>query len=59
MQYTQKKFKKEHEITIGVEFTAKNIKLDKNNIRIQIWDTVSKHNIGRSRIIQIYNSFIL
>ena len=40
MQYTQKKFKKEHEITIGVEFTAKNIKINNNNLRIQIWDTV-------------------
>jgi Ras-related protein Rab-2A len=40
MQYTHKKFKKEHEITIGVEFTAKNIIVDDNNVRVQIWDTV-------------------
>jgi GTPase SAR1 family protein len=39
-QYIQNKFLKEHEITIGVEFTAKNITIGNDNIRIQIWDTV-------------------
>lgn len=40
MQYTNKKFRFEHEITIGVEFMAKNIIIDDKNIRIQVWDTV-------------------
>lgn len=37
-----KKFKLEHDITIGVEFLAKNITLNAYNIRLQIWDTVNK-----------------
>jgi Ras-related protein Rab-2A len=41
LQFSQKKFKTDHEITIGVEFGAKNISLgDEKVYRIQIWDTV-------------------
>lgn len=42
IQYTQRKFKSEHEITIGVEFMAKNIIIDGKNIRIQVWDTAGQ-----------------
>jgi Ras-related protein Rab-2A len=41
IQFTQKKFKLEHEITIGVEFMAKNIIIDDKILRIQVWDTVN------------------
>jgi Ras-related protein Rab-2A len=41
IQYTQKKFRGEHQITIGCEFMAKNINIKNKNIRIQIWDTVN------------------
>jgi Ras-related protein Rab-2A len=41
IQFTQKKFRGEHEITIGCEFMAKNIIIKERNIRIQVWDTVS------------------
>jgi len=41
LQFSQKKFKTDHEITIGVEFGAKNISIGDDKIyRIQIWDTV-------------------
>ena len=40
IQYTQNKFRGEHEITIGCEFLAKNIVHNEKNIRIQVWDTV-------------------
>lgn len=40
LQFTQKKFKLEHEITIGVEFAARNLSVDNKEFRIQIWDTV-------------------
>lgn len=42
IQYTQRKFRGEHEITIGCEFMAKNIIVDEKNIRVQVWDTVRK-----------------
>jgi Ras-related protein Rab-2A len=41
LQFTQRKFKSDHEITIGVEFGAKNISIAEKIYRIQIWDTVS------------------
>jgi len=40
LQFAQKKFKTDHEITIGVEFGARNITLGDKVFRIQIWDTV-------------------
>lgn len=43
MQFAQKKFKSDHEITIGVEFGAKNISVGDDKIyRIQIWDTAGQ-----------------
>ena len=59
MQYTQSHFKREHEITIGVEFTSKNIKVGNTNLRIQIWDTVNHSNQGWTGVISIYNKIIL
>ena len=38
-QYVQNRFKTDHEITIGVEFLAKNIKVRDKLIRLQVWDT--------------------
>jgi Ras-related protein Rab-2A len=40
LQFTQQRFKGDHEITIGVEFGAKNLTIKDKIYRIQIWDTV-------------------
>lgn len=40
LQYTDKRYRDKHEVTIGVEFGAKTIKVAQNNIKLQIWDTV-------------------
>ncbi len=46
LQFTQKKFKKDHELTIGVEFGARNVTSEDNKIfRVQVWDTVKSHFI--------------
>lgn len=42
MRYVQNKYKGEHEVTIGVEFLSRDILIDENRIRLQVWDTV-KH----------------
>ena len=42
LQFAHKKFKNDHEITIGVEFGAKNISICNNIYRIQIWDTAGQ-----------------
>lgn len=39
-QYVDEEFKMNHEITIGVEYKQKTLRLeDGNTIRVQIWDT--------------------
>ena len=44
LRYSQDKFNDEYQATIGVEFGAKNIELDKKIYRIQIWDTAGQEN---------------
>jgi len=52
LQFAQSRFKAEHQITIGVEFGAKNLTIDDKIFRIQIWDTV-KNKITLKIIIFI------
>jgi GTPase SAR1 family protein len=42
LQFTDKRYRDKHEVTIGVEFGAKMLNINKNNIKLQIWDTVIK-----------------
>ena len=42
LQFTDKRFQPVHDLTIGVEFGARMIKIDEKNIKLQIWDTVRK-----------------
>ena len=44
MQFIERKFKPKHEITIGVEFGARMITLDGQNIKLQIWDTAGQES---------------
>lgn len=41
LQFTDKRFQPVHDLTIGVEFGARLITIDNNQIKLQIWDTVS------------------
>jgi Ras-related protein Rab-2A len=41
LQFTDKRFQPVHDLTIGVEFGARLITIDHNQIKLQIWDTVS------------------
>jgi Ras-related protein Rab-2A len=40
LQFTDKRFQPVYDLTIGVEFGARTIKLDDKTIKLQIWDTV-------------------
>ena len=42
LQFTDHKFRHQHELTIGVEFGGKNIEVKNKNIKIQIWDTAGQ-----------------
>jgi len=40
LQFTDNRFKQAHDLTIGVEFGARTLTIDKTtNIKLQIWDT--------------------
>ena len=40
LQYTDKRYRDKHEVTIGVEFGAKTLPVGSNHLKLQIWDTV-------------------
>ena len=42
LQFTDNKFRYQHELTIGVEFGAKTIDINSKSIKIQIWDTAGQ-----------------
>jgi Ras-related protein Rab-2A len=42
LQFTDHKFRHQHELTIGVEFGGKNIEVKNKTIKIQIWDTAGQ-----------------
>ena len=44
LRYVHGQFKPEYQLTIGVEFGAKNIQLNDKIFRIQIWDTAGQEN---------------
>ena len=44
LRYTHGQFKPEYQLTIGVEFGAKNITISNKTYRIQIWDTAGQEN---------------
>ena len=44
LRYCHGQFKPEYQLTIGVEFGAKNIEISSKLFRIQIWDTAGQEN---------------
>jgi len=40
LQFTDKRYKAAHDLTIGVEFGARTVEVEKDaNVKLQIWDT--------------------
>jgi Ras-related protein Rab-2A len=44
LQFTDKRFRSEHDVTIGVEFGSKTIDIEGQPTKIQIWDTAGQEN---------------
>lgn len=42
LQFTDKRFRQQHDLTIGVEFGARTLKINEKNIKLQIWDTAGQ-----------------
>ena len=41
LQFTDKRFQHNYDMTIGVEFGSRTVDLDDKIIKLQIWDTVN------------------
>lgn len=44
LQFTDKRFRPDHDLTIGVEFGARMVDVDKKQIKLQIWDTAGQES---------------
>ena len=44
LQFTDKRFRPDHDLTIGVEFGARLISLDGKQVKLQIWDTAGQES---------------
>ena len=44
LRYAHDKFNEDYQATIGVEFGAKNVEINNEKYRIQIWDTAGQEN---------------
>ncbi|CAL8090583.1 unnamed protein product [Calicophoron daubneyi] len=44
LQFTDKRFQPVYDLTIGVEFGARMINIDKKQIKLQIWDTAGQES---------------
>lgn len=44
LQFTDRRFRTDHDLTIGVEFGARLITLDDKQIKLQIWDTAGQES---------------
>lgn len=53
LQFTDKRFKATHDLTIGVEFGSRTVTVNNQNVKLQIWDTVSKINDAKIQFITL------
>ena len=44
LQFTDKRFRQQHDLTIGVEFGARTVQINEKNIKLQIWDTAGQES---------------
>ena len=44
LQFTDKRFRVHHDLTIGVEFGARTVQIAEKNIKLQIWDTAGQES---------------
>eukprot|EP00916_Digyalum_oweni_P021351 GHVL01035467.1.p1 GENE.GHVL01035467.1~~GHVL01035467.1.p1 ORF type:complete len:217 (-),score=26.03 GHVL01035467.1:183-833(-) len=44
LQFTDKRFRADHDLTIGVEFGSRLVTIDSKQIKLQIWDTAGQES---------------
>ena len=44
LQFTDQRFKLEHDVTIGVEFGARTVQIEGEPVKLQVWDTAGQES---------------
>ena len=44
LQFTDQRFKSEHDVTIGVEFGARTVNVSGEQVKLQVWDTAGQES---------------
>ena len=44
LQFTDQRFRQQHDLTIGVEFGSRTVKISDKNLKLQIWDTAGQES---------------
>jgi Ras-related protein Rab-2A len=44
LQFTDKRFRHDHDLTIGVEFGSRMLRIENKDIKLQIWDTAGQES---------------
>jgi Ras-related protein Rab-2A len=57
LQFVDKRFKNDHDLTIGVEFGSKVVSLGSENVKLQVWDTVTFTQAGQESFRSITRSY--
>lgn len=57
LQFTDRRFKNDHDLTIGVEFGSKVISLGAESVKLQVWDTVHSTQAGQESFRSITRSY--
>lgn len=57
LQFTDRRFQPDHDLTIGVEFGAKTITVSDKTIKLQIWDTVTLIQAGQENFKSVTRAY--
>lgn len=60
LQFTDNRFQPVHDLTIGVEFGARTVKVNDKEVKLQIWDTVCVFmDVILSLVARVYGTISL
>lgn len=57
LQFTDKRFKPDHNLTIGAEFGSNVLSIDDKSVKLQIWDTVNQRQAGQENFKSVTRAF--
>jgi Ras-related protein Rab-2A len=57
LQFSDRRFRADHDVTIGVEFGAKTISVEDKTLKIQVWDTVTCSQAGQENFLSVTRAY--